>query len=65
MDSDGNLVPARLKEEFAKRPGPVAVKVADLEVFVDTCVAQDGEYESVLLWSSSYFGHSLTVKSVK
>jgi hypothetical protein len=49
MDSDGNLVPARLKEAFAKRPGPVAVKVADLEVFVDTCVAQDGEYGSVLL----------------
>lgn len=65
MDSDGKLVAARLKEAFTNRPGPVAVKVADLEMFVDTCVTNDGEYGSTLVWSSSQYGRSLTVKSLK
>jgi hypothetical protein len=47
MDSDGNLVAAKLKEAFTKHQGPVATKVADLEMFVDSCVAKDSEYESI------------------
>jgi hypothetical protein len=41
MDSDGKLDAAKLKEAFSKRPG--AVKMADLEMLVDTCIAKDGE----------------------
>ncbi|XP_021924927.1 general odorant-binding protein 84a-like isoform X2 [Zootermopsis nevadensis] len=43
MDSDGKLVAAKLKEAFGKRQGPVAVKTADLEMFVDNCIAADAD----------------------
>jgi hypothetical protein len=43
METNGSLIPAKLKEAFARYQGPVDTKVADLEMFVDACIAKDGE----------------------
>jgi hypothetical protein len=44
MDSNGTLVAVKLKEAFAEHEGPVDTKVADKEMFVDACIAKDGEF---------------------
>jgi hypothetical protein len=44
METNGTLVAAKLKEEFARHEGPVDTKVADMEMFVDACIAKDGEF---------------------
>jgi hypothetical protein len=46
MDSKGKLVPDKLKEAFARYQSPADTKVTDLDMFVDACIAKDGELGS-------------------
>jgi tetrahydromethanopterin S-methyltransferase subunit B len=43
MDSEGNLVADKFKDAFKKQQEPVVKRISELENFVDTCIANNGE----------------------
>ncbi|XP_069690362.1 general odorant-binding protein 84a-like [Periplaneta americana] len=43
MDENGQLLADKLKEAFKGYQGPAAIKEADLDMFVDNCIAKDAD----------------------
>jgi hypothetical protein len=57
MDSEGNLLADKLKDAFTKHQSPVVDKVADVEKFVDSCVAKNGEIKGLCFPYPSIISH--------